>query len=206
MQLHPLRRSPHAVRRVWPHAVPAKRVDSNAAWQPRPMSSALTLWALLATLAAAQGLCAGQCRIAQDIVIVVDVDEAVLNSQLKTLIELLQLESAESRVALVKIGDLSGACAQPEDCAQVHAGFSSDTSTLTSQMTTLSSGDAMCPSCGLDIALTMLQRATGTDFSGRPGVPSVVMLFTTTANAYADNAGRVRVLERRGDTTVRPPR
>ena len=68
------------------------------------MSSSLTLWVLLATLAAAQGLCEGECRIAQDIVFVVDVD-AVLNSHLQTVIELLQLESGDSRVALVKVGD-----------------------------------------------------------------------------------------------------
>ena len=179
------------------------------------MSSSLTLWVLLATLATAQGLCEGECRIAQDIVFVVDVD-AVLNSHLQTVIELLQLESGDSRVALVKVGDSpqAGNCDQPEDCAQVHTGFSSDTSTLTSQMLLMSSGDAACPSCGAEVALKMLQSRSGGGIGGRSGLlpgGQVIVIITTLSNVYTGGNIDVSMLPfstgRTSDgVTVRPPR
>lgn len=180
------------------------------------MPLTLTLWALLATLAAAQDLCPGECRIAQDIVIVVDVQD-VLNNHLQSFIELLQLESTDSRVALVKVTDRpwNGYCNQPLDCASVVGeGFSSDTPTLTSQMALLSSGDAGMPSSGLELALQILQSRSGGLLGGRAGVASVIMLVSTIANVYWNEAkgtpeedpmlpfyaGSV------GDIRVRPPR
>jgi hypothetical protein len=176
------------------------------------MPLTLTLWALLA-IAGAEDFCPGECRIAQDIVIVVDVDD-VLNNHLQSFIELLQLESTDSRVALVKVNTRpwNGLCHDPLDCASVvGAGFSSDTPALTSQMALLSSGDAACPSCGLEVALEILQSGSGGAFGGRAGVASVIMLVSTIANVYWNGepaedpmlpfyGGSV------GDTRVRPPR
>ena len=179
------------------------------------MRLTLTLWALLATLAAAQDFCLkpGQkCRVAQDIVIVVDVHD-VLNSHLQSFIELLQLESTDSRVALVKVGDRpwNDVCHNPMDCASVvGAGFSRDTATLTSQLALLSSGDAACPSCGLEIALQILQSGSGGLFGGRAGVASVIMLVSTPANVYfngpLEEDPMFIAAATAGDTRVRPPR
>ena len=180
------------------------------------MGLTLTLWALLATLAAAQDFCPkpGQrCRVAQDIVIVVDVHD-VLNSHLQSFIELLQLESTDSRVALVKVGNIPGMnCNIPSDCASVvGAGFSRDTATLTSQMALLSSGDAACPSCGLEIALQILQSGSGgiSAFGGRAGIASTIMLVSTPANVYfngpLEEDPMFIAAATAGDTRVRPPR
>ena len=177
----------------------------------------LTLWAMLATLAAAQDFCTEpdrECRIAQDIVIVVDVHD-VLNSHLQSFIELLQLESTDSRVALVKVDErpwngLLG-CNDPFNCASVvGAGFSSDTATLTSQMALLSSGDAACPSCGLEVALQILQSGSGYAGGGRAGVASTIMLVSTPANVYfngpLEEDPMFIAAAKAGDTRVRPPR
>ena len=179
------------------------------------MRLTLTLWALLATLAAAQDFCLkpGQrCRVAQDIVIVVDVHD-VLNSHLQSFIELLQLESTDSRVALVKVGDRpwNDVCHNPMDCASVvGAGFSRDTATLTSQLALLSSGDAACPSCGLEIALEIVKSGSGGLFGGRAGVASVIMLVSTPANVYFNGDLQEDPMfiaaATAGDTRVRPPR
>ena len=174
-----------------------------------------TLWALLATLATAQDFCLkpGQkCRVAQDIVIVVDVHD-VLNSHLQSFIELLQLESTDSRVALVKVGERpwNGVCHIPTDCASVvGAGFSRDTATLMSRMALLSSGDAACPACGLEIALQILHSGAGGLFGGRAGVASVIMLVSTPANVYfngpLEDDPIFIAAATAGDTRVRPPR
>ena len=179
------------------------------------MGLTLTLWALLATLAAAQDFCPkpGQrCRVAQDIVIVVDVHD-VLNSHLQSFIELLQLESTDSRVALVKVGERpwDGNCNIPINCASVvGAGFSRDTATLTSRMALLSSGDAACPSCGLEVALQILQSGSGYAGGGRAGVASVIMLVSTPANVYyngpLEEDPMFIAAATAGDTRVRPPR
>ena len=153
-------------------------------------------------------LCAGQCRIAQDNIIVVDVHD-VLNNHLQSFIELLQLELADSHVALVKVSERpwNGIRHDPMDCASV-VGASSDTPTLTSQM-----AYAARPACGLEITLQILQPGSG-GLWGRAGVASVIMLVTTTANVYWNGwngpleedpllpfyAGSV------GDTRVSPPR
>ena len=176
------------------------------------MFSSRMLWALLATHASsAQSLCAGQCRISQDIVIVVD--NSTLNSVLQTLIEKLELEeSPASRVALVSTDDISEECNPPmgkfSNCAQLHAGFSSDTSQQTLKIATLSSGDAACPSCGVAFALTLLQAGSGGDFAGRAGVPSAIVMVTalTFDTAHWNTPFAQQVLEGVGDITVRPRR
>ena len=180
------------------------------------MPLTLTLWALLATLAAAQDFCDRvpdqSCRIPQDIVIVVDVHD-VLNSHLQSFIELLQLESTDSRVALVKVGERpwNDVCHNPFDCASVvGAGFSGNTATVTSRMALLSSGDAACPSCGLEIALEIVKSGSGGLFGGRAGVASVIMLVSTPANVYfngpLEEDPMFIAAATAGDTRVRPPR
>jgi len=139
----------------------------------------------------------------------------VLNSHLQSFIELLQLESTDSRVALVKVDErpwngLLG-CNDPFNCASVvGAGFSSDTATLTSQMALLSSGDAACPWCGLEIAVEILQSGSGGIFGGRAGVASVIMLVSTPANVYFNGDLQEDPMfiaaAKAGDTRVRPPR
>ena len=136
---------------------------------------------LLATASVRAQLCvsSGQCRLAQEILVVIDFTDAgedsALNSQLQSLATALELEDANSRLSIVSASAAVGG--EGVDCATTFAPLTYSTSELIATMASRSSGAQACLSSGVERALDIA------DDSGRSGVPVGVILLQTSGQS-----------------------